>query len=72
MLIIEGPSLCVIQWASQASYPPWFLADIIEEVFEITKTLNVSFHHIKHSANTEEDRLAKEGASKPSLLISSV
>lgn len=63
LLLIEGDSSCVIQWASQALRPPWYLADIIEEVVESSKNLNVTFHqdhHIKHIANLEVDRLAKE------------
>lgn len=59
----------MIQWASQASRPPWYLADIIGEVVESSKNLNVTFHHIKRIANLEVDRLAKEGVSRPPLLI---
>lgn len=64
-LLIEGDSKCVMLWASQASKAPWFFVDIIEEVVQNSSNLNVSFHHIKCSANSEADRLAKE-----SLIIS--
>ena len=69
LLLIEGDSLCAIKWSSQASTSPWYLVVIIEEVVEISKNLNFSFHHIKHSANSEVGRLAKEGVSRPSLFI---
>lgn len=38
-------------------------------VGEILISLQVSFSHIDRSANSEADRLAKEGASHPDLLV---
>eukprot|EP00268_Persea_americana_P066521 TRINITY_DN906_c1_g1_i4.p1 TRINITY_DN906_c1_g1~~TRINITY_DN906_c1_g1_i4.p1 ORF type:complete len:123 (-),score=20.73 TRINITY_DN906_c1_g1_i4:193-561(-) len=70
-LLVEGDSSCVIQWATQSSPPPWYLAEIIEEVLQLSGDLNVSFHHIMRSANAEADKLVKEGVLKPSLIISS-
>ena len=69
-LLVEGDSSCVIQWASQSFSPPWYLADIIEEVLQLSGDLNVSFHHIMRSANAEAGLLAKEGVIKLSLIIS--
>ena len=66
----ERDSSCVIQWVSQSSSPPWYLADIIEEMLQWSGDLNVSFNHIMISTNAEADKLAKEGVLKPSLLIS--
>lgn len=60
LLLIERDYSCVIQWASQASRPPWYLADIIEEVVEISKRVYISFHQIKRSGNAEADRLVSE------------
>lgn len=54
-LIIEGNSSCAIKWASQASTAPWYLVDVIEEVVDISKNVN-----IKLCANLEADHLAKE------------
>ena len=34
--IREGDLYCVIQWANQSSNPPWNLADIIEEVVQMS------------------------------------
>ena len=46
-LLVEGDSYCVIQWASQSSNPSWILADIIQEVVQLSRELNIAFHHIK-------------------------
>ena len=64
-----GPS-CVIQWATRSFLPPRYMADIIEEVIQLSGDLNVSFNYIMRSTNAEADKLAKEGVLKPSLLIS--
>ena len=69
LLVIEGDSSCVIKWVSQPSTAHWYLEDIIGEVIENSKNVNISFHLIKRGANLEADRLAKEGVSRPSLLI---
>ena len=69
-LPVKGDSFCAIQWASQSTNPPCYLADIIEEVIQLSGDFNTSFHHIKHSANNEADRLAKEGVLKTKLHIS--
>eukprot|EP00268_Persea_americana_P065005 TRINITY_DN8614_c0_g1_i4.p1 TRINITY_DN8614_c0_g1~~TRINITY_DN8614_c0_g1_i4.p1 ORF type:complete len:144 (-),score=24.76 TRINITY_DN8614_c0_g1_i4:84-515(-) len=69
-LSVEGDSFCAIQWAAKKSKPPWYLLDIIEEVLDISKSLDVSFYHINRSANKVADHLAKEGVSRQSLLIS--
>ena len=47
---------------------PWYLADV-KEVAEIDKNKNISYHLVKRGANSEADRLAKEGVSRLSLLI---
>lgn len=62
--------LRVIQLATESSRPPWYLADTIEEVVELSHNLNVSLHHIKCNANAEANHLAKEGVLRPSLIIS--
>lgn len=49
-----------IQWASQASSPTWYLADITEEVLEIIKNLRVSSHHIKRSVAPTRKRIIKQ------------
>ena len=52
------------------SNPSWHLADLIEEVIELSRSLNVSFHPIKRTANDEADLLAKEGVHRPDLFFS--
>ena len=69
-LLVEGDSACVIQWPSNSSTAPWYLADIIEEMTHLSSRLNISFSHIKHLANVEADKLTKERISKPSLIVS--
>ena len=69
-LLIEGDSYCVIRWASRASNPAWNLANIIEEVIQLSRELNGSFQHIKRSAKQEANKLAKEEVLKPALTIS--
>lgn len=67
----EADSLCSIQWAFGKANYPWQLADIVEEVKDLSIKLKVSFNHINRSANGDTDCLAKEGIGKPSLIISS-
>ena len=69
LFIIEGDSSCAIKWAPQASMAPWYLADVIEEVTENAKNMNISYNLIKRCANSEADRPVKEGPSRPSLFI---
>ena len=70
-LIVEGDFTCVIQQVTQSCSYPWFLADIMEEVIQLSGGLNISFIHTSQSANAEANHLAKEGVSKPSLTSSS-
>lgn len=51
--------------ALKSSNPCSYLADIIEEVIEMSGSLNVSFHHIRRTANDKADQLAKEGVHRP-------
>ena len=69
-LLVEGDSYCVTQWGSQSSNPPWIVEDIIEEVVQLSRELNISFHQIKRSANQEADKLTKEGVLKTALIVS--
>ena len=67
-LLVEGDSACVIQWTLNPSTAPWYLADLSEEMAQMSTALNIS-SHIRRSANAEADRLAK-GVHKPSLIVS--
>lgn len=42
---------------------------MVEEVIELAHRLNASSSHVKSSANSEADKLAKEGVSHSNLLI---
>ena len=63
-LIIEGDSFCAIQWALGDAKPPWKVAGVVGEIFNLVKSIQLFFSHIGRSANTEADSLAKEGASR--------
>ena len=65
-LLVEGDSTCVIQWALNPSTAPWYL----EDMAQMSRALNISLSHIRHSANVEADKLVKGGVYKPSLIIS--
>lgn len=51
-LIVEGDTAYGIQCASKSANPPWYLTDLIEEVLELSTTLNVSFHHTNATKQT--------------------
>lgn len=44
-------------------------ADILEEVMDLSNRLDVSFNHVKRSANSDADQLAKEGILHPNLVL---
>lgn len=50
-----------IQWGSTKSSYPWFLADLEEEVQDISSQLGASFLHIYQGANDVAYGLAREG-----------
>lgn len=62
-IMAEGDSLCAIKWDSGRCKPPWRLADVAEEIWDH----GVLFHHVKRSANSMADMLAKVGLRRPSL-----
>lgn len=53
--VAEGDSLCATCWASGFSKLTWRLADIAEEVLDLAVKLNVSFVHMRRSANEVVD-----------------
>lgn len=67
--VAEGDSLCAASWASGFSKLPWRLAVIAEEVLDLAVKLNVSFVHMRRSANEVVDSMAKEGFRRPELII---
>ena len=46
MQIIEGDSFSTIQWGFGKSSHPWILADLVEEVQDVSSQLGASFLHI--------------------------
>lgn len=59
--IIDGDYFSPIQWGSEKSSYPWILADLLEEVQDISSQLGASFLHINRGANDVADGLAREG-----------
>lgn len=50
-IVVEGDSLCAIRWASRRCSAPWALMDAVEEVRDLSKDVEISFVHVKTSAN---------------------
>ncbi|XP_077217851.1 uncharacterized protein LOC143852355 [Tasmannia lanceolata] len=59
--IVEGDSRKVDKWLSGVSIPPWRFAPYFDEIYDITLGL---YRHVRRSANSEADRLAKDGVGK--------
>lgn len=56
--MLEGNSACVIRFKSVSS--PWTLVNAVLGVRDLFKVLDTSFNHVKRSANSEADILAKD------------
>lgn len=68
-VIIEGDSFPTIQWGSSSSIHPWRLADCVEKIRFISSLLNVSTSHVRRTANSLADVLARNGASCTNLVF---
>lgn len=66
---MEGDSLCAIRWASGSSNQPWHLANLCDEVTVLVSKFEVSFNHIKRSANVAIGALTKLGVGSDDLVI---
>lgn len=60
--IIEGDSFSAIKWRLCQVKCPWRLADLVDEIIQITQPLQCMFHHVLREANDLADGFAKEGA----------
>lgn len=47
----------------------WIMANVVEQVMNIRKTSEASFVHVKRSANSYVDQVAKAGVSHQNLVI---
>lgn len=54
---------------SGSSKLAWRLADVVEEVIDSALKLNISFSHVKRSANEMVDALAKEGVGRSDIVV---
>lgn len=61
--IVEGDSLCAIQWGSSVAICPWRLAVWVDEIQYISSQLHCSFSHVLREANGIAYELATEGVS---------
>lgn len=68
-IFVEGDTLCVIHWAAGSCFALWTMTNIMEEVLDLARQLNASFHHVKQVANEVADDLAKEGGSRQRYVI---
>lgn len=68
-IVVIGDSLCATRWLSGRCEAPWALANVVEEVKDISKDCDISFVHVKRSANAKVDILAKEGVEHHDLKI---
>ena len=65
--ILEGDSFSSIQWGSGKATHPWGLADLVEEVQDISSLLGASFLHTLRKTNTMADGLARDGVFRTSI-----
>ena len=63
---------CAVKWASGRCSAPWRIADTVEEVLNLAKVLDVPFVHVKKTANSVADVLAKEVVSQQCLWIDQI
>lgn len=61
LLILEGGSAGVIGWVSNGIRFPWKIANIIEEILDISDGIVVTFSHVPREINWDTDILAKRG-----------
>lgn len=54
----------MIRWVSGRCAALCFLADVAEEVKDLAEDVEISFVHVKRSANFVANALAKEGVSR--------
>lgn len=66
--IVKDDSLCSIRGESQKCNPSWELSNAVEEVLDLARMFMASFYHVKRSANSMADSLAKGGVSYNSLI----
>ena len=58
-ILVDRDSFCSIRWMSGQAKAPWKLDNILEEVIDLARRLGASFFHVKQSANSKADHLAK-------------
>lgn len=68
-MAVESDSYCAIRWSSGSANPRWCLAEICNEVVELTSKNNVSFSLVKRSAKEATDGLDKGVLESPNLLV---
>ncbi|XP_077247989.1 SUMO-activating enzyme subunit 2-like isoform X2 [Tasmannia lanceolata] len=60
-LIVEGDSANTITWAMNFSCGPWRLNNTLDEIQDLVRILHSQLTHMRRSANSTADGLAKEG-----------
>lgn len=60
--------MCAIRWASGKCNPPRELGHMMEGL-DLARQLAAHFHHVRISANSMMDIIAKEGVNHDGLMI---
>lgn len=68
-ILVEREFIMCHQGGLGSFKAPWAFADVVEEVQDLSKERVVSFTHVKRSANSVAEVLAKEGVSRPNFLF---
>ncbi|XP_077232605.1 uncharacterized protein LOC143869951 [Tasmannia lanceolata] len=66
-VIVEGDSSNIILWLLSAASPPWRFLSFFEELDDLVLLSSITFRHVRRSANSEADSLARSGVFRPSL-----
>lgn len=66
-LILEGDSKCVTSWAMNGVSFPWKIANIEEEILDLSANLSLSFVTVPREISGEADTLAKRGVTRYQL-----
>lgn len=68
-LEVESDSMNAIYWVSSSCILPWFFQFYFNEIKELSFKISVKFLHVRLSANSFADILAKLGVDRPVPLV---
>ncbi|XP_077249412.1 uncharacterized protein LOC143888916 [Tasmannia lanceolata] len=68
-IVVEGDSDSVVRWLSKPLGWPWGFDHLFNEIRDLVGAMEISFRHVKRSANEVADRLARVWVSLEELEI---